>query len=227
MPSYLRTVRHNMRAPEILVVLALSVVGCGVADAANRGGECVEPAATADSFVKAARDAIPSNDRECLETVFLNAKILPADSRLAEIGKRLLDEHTRGPGASDGVRVAVISYLMFATQGHALDLLKSDLAVVRRAGQDGPSDIRTASISLLSTRRSNDDLEIFTAGIASGDEGVLAESMFALADNCSPAAIDMLKEKLKSRPVLEYLKKYSKKESITATIKGSCPAALD
>jgi hypothetical protein len=87
--------------------------------------------------------------------------------------------------------------------------------------------MRPVAIGLLSTRRSDDDLDVFSAGTESGDEGALAYSMFALADNCSARARGMLRDKLRSPSVQRYLRKYADKEAITRTVKVRCPAALE
>jgi hypothetical protein len=98
---------------------------------------------------------------------------------------------------------------------------------VRRVALGGSEQMRIVAIGLLLTRRSDDDLDVFSAGVESGDEAALASSMFALADSCSTRARSMLKDKLHSPSVQRYLKKYADKESITRVVKERCPAALE
>lgn len=216
--------RHIMLS--VLVASGAIVSACDVR--VTEVKQCIStPDASTDDLVNAIKGAIETNDYQCVEQAFLSAKAKPADARLMDMGKRTLQGGTGTARVPETTTVAVLGYLMWVTRGQALDLLQQHVEEVKRVALGGSEQMRPVAIGLLSTRRSDDDLDVFSAGIESGDEGVLASSMFALADNCSPRARGMLRDKLRSPSVQRYLKKYADKESITRVVKESCPAALE
>jgi hypothetical protein len=219
----MESVRHIMLS--VLIASGTIVTACDVR--VTEVKQCIStPDASSDDLVNAIKGAIERNDHQCVEEAFLSAKAKPADARLTDIGKQTLQGGIATARVPETTTVAVLSYLMWVTRGRAQDLLQEHVEAVRSVALGGSEQMRPVAISLLSTRRSNDDLDVFSAGIESGDEAALATSMFALADSCSTRASSMLKDKLHSPNVQRYLRKYADKESITRVVKERCPAAL-
>jgi hypothetical protein len=183
---------------------------------------CVLTNASVDDLANTIDHAIKGKDYGCVGDSFINAKSKAPDARIVEAGRRAL----QAGDLPDSVIVAMLSYLTYATNGQVPELLQQNLEAVKRTALGGSEATRPIAIALLSMRRSDDDLDVFVSGVDSGDDAVLAYSLFALADNCSSRAKGLLKHALQSTSVQRYLKKYADKESVTSTIRGACPGVL-
>lgn len=179
--------------------------------------------ASKEQFETAIGKDIQDKNYKCLEANLEAGKALGPDSAVVDAIRELLQSNS----LPDAAKVAAVSYMLFASAPQGVAARDENLGALRNVAQSGESDIRANAISVLGTRKSDEDVGLFSAGIRSGDEGVLAYSAFALIDNCSTRAQAALRDALASVPMRDYLQKYAAKESISALIRSRCPSVAD
>jgi hypothetical protein len=179
--------------------------------------------ASNQQFETAITKEIHEKDYTCLEASLESGKALGPDSTVVGTLRVLLQDNS----IPDAAKVAAVSYLLFASGPQGVTARDENIGAIRNIAQTGEDDIRAIAISVLGTRKSNEDVDIFSAGVRSGDEAILAYSAFALIDNCSARAQGALRDALTSAPMRDYLRKYAGKESISSVIRSRCPSVAD
>jgi len=189
---------------------------------------CVYDAAASEPVIRSRIEREASNGNyPCLEQQIDAAKQSAQSPFIAQQLTQLLAANGGAKGVlPDSTIVSAVGYLMIQPGTESGNLIARHVEVVRRVAMKGDEHAKSSAIAILSARRSDEDIGIFEAGVASQSERVLASSVFALAQNCSPSAQRSLVTALKSPSVDAYLRKYRERESLTTTVKRDCPAAL-
>lgn len=208
-----------------LLTVGLSLTACEIkiSEVPKSSSECpVKEDMTAAEFKSVLTSEIQASRYRCVETQLIKAKgRLVVREAFGDLHKLLADTNSAIP---ETTKVHALGYLLFADDPEAPRLLENNVVTIRKVAMGGAEEHRATALSVLSTRRSDEDIDIFLSAIESGDEVALAYGAFSLADNCSTQARQRLATALKSPPMMRYLEKYAGRESISATIRSKCPA---
>lgn len=178
-------------------------------------------------------DFLNKKDYNCAEQLLHAAKTMEPDTHLISILVALISTNASKsqsvvPAFPGNLKLAALSYLNFhiaSTKATGFRLADHG-DFIRATSQNGSGDIRSEAFLLLTNIMQEGDIPSIVDGIKTGDESMVALGMFALAGNCSNAAIAALKESYKNRAVLAYLQKYEGKEGISKAVRERCPIGL-
>lgn len=178
-------------------------------------------------------DLLRKSDYNCAEQLLQAAKTAEPDTHLISIVVSLIATPVSGSqnivaALPSNVKLAALSYLnaqMVSAKAQGFRLGDhSDF--IRAVSKYGSGEARADAFSLLLNIMKDEDIPLIVDSINTGDESMIALGMFALAGNCSNAAIAAIKESYKHRAVLAYLQKYEGKEDISKVVRQRCPAGL-
>ncbi len=228
-----------MKSKSILAIGFFLMAWLTACEVNVRGGsdtslrECPKTLPTDDAdSLRLIKTSLAAANYSCVAELFGLAERLNYKPAFGEEARLLVDrlksDSTNWKPSESKAVLSAISYLSLNTRGQTLPANSLvDYAGFLRSqlNQTEAIENRLLATNLVSVLKDDKDIPVLVANATSGDESLLAVSLFALIQNCSPTAQIELKKLLNSSQVESYLKKYLEKESITRTLNRDCPAA--